>query len=171
MKLAHHLYSMIIVPLVLLTACAGLDYQHLPTVEQELYRAYSQIMSSGQRRAFLALSTTAEREAFAKEIGIAQRFNALTPEEQQAARHGQAFKGMSDEALRFVWGDPCRERGPAAHQTWIYEGPVFSLPSPGWNCSSHVDTYTEVQLVNGKVQWWIERVPTGKGRRGGRRGG
>ena len=166
MRLAHHLRWMIIVVPGFLTACTSYNYQHLPTVEQELYRAYSQVMSASQMRTFLALSTTAEREAFAKEIGVAQRFDALSPEERQAVLHGQAFKGMSGEALRFVWGDPCREKGPAAHQTWIYQGPVFSLPEPGWNCSPSGDRYTEVQLENGKVKWWVERVPErGSGRR------
>ena len=93
MRLAHHLRWMIIIALVLHTACSSYNYQHLPTVEQELYRAYSQVMSHRQRRTFLALSTTAEREAFAKEIGVAQRFDALSPEEQQAVLYGQAFKG------------------------------------------------------------------------------
>ena len=168
MRLAHHLCSMIIMAMVLLTACSTYDFQHLPTVEHELYRAYSQVMSSSQRRTFLALSTTAEREAFAKEIGVAQRFDALSSEERQAVLYGQAFRGMSGDALRFVWGAPCREQGPAAHQTWFYHGPVFSLPGPGWNCSRSPDRITEVQLVNEKVQEWIERVPTQRGSRGRR---
>ena len=164
MKLAPCLRWIIIMTLGLLTACASYDYQHLPTVEQELYRAYSQVMSNGQRRQFLALSTTAEREAFAKEIGVAQRFEALSPEEQEAALYAQVFKGMSGEALRFVWGDPCRADGPAAHQSWIYYSPIFSLPAPGWNCTPSGDRYTEVQLADGKVEWWVERVPREKNR-------
>ncbi len=64
-----------------LAGCAGhFDYKRLPTAEQELYRAYSQVMTNKQSRTYLGLSSAAERAAYASEIGVAQQLEALAPE-------------------------------------------------------------------------------------------
>ena len=172
MRVRHRIGELLSVTLIIFAGCTGQhSYQHLPTTEQELYRAYSQVMTPAQSKTYLSLSTVAEREAFARDIGVAQKLDALSPEERQAVLYGDVFKGMSGQALRFVWGDPCREEGPPAHRKWYYHGPVFSLPQAGWNCSGDVDTITEVQLVNGKVEWWAERIPQRRRGRVGGRGG
>ncbi len=164
MRLLHNIGGLFSVTLIILAGCASQhSYQHLPTAEQELYRAYSQVMTRRQSQTYLSLSTAAEREAFAREIDVAQKLDALSPEERQAVLYGDVFKGMSGQALRFVWGDPCRKEGPPAHQKWYYHGPAFSLPRAGWNCSGDVDTITEVKLVHGRVEWWAERIPKRRG--------
>ena len=161
MRLWHYIGNgLLSVTLILFAGCASQhSYQHLPTAEQELYRAYSQVMTHKQSQTYLSLSTAAEREAYAKEIGVAQKLEGLSSEERQAVLYGDVFKGMSGDALRFVWGNPCRQEGPDEYRKWYYYGPVFSLPHAGWNCSGNVDTITEVKLVNGSVEWWKERIP------------
>lgn len=159
MRLRYRIGGLLSVTWLILAGCASQhSYQHLPTAEQELYRAYSQVMTLKQSQTYLSLSTAAQRQAYAREVGVSQKLDALSPEERQAVLHGDVFKGMSGDALRFVWGDPCRKEGPPAYQTWYYHGPVFSLPGAGWNCSGGADTITEVTLVNGKVDGWIEHI-------------
>ena len=145
--------------LLVLVGCAGRDYRTLPLPEQELFRAYSQAMTGPQITTYLALDTSAERDAYVRDIGITQRLEALPDEEREAVFAGQVFTGMSAEALTFVWGTPCRTKGPASDAYWYYDGPAFRLPEVGWNCSSQ-SRYVEVHLVDGKMQWWKERVPS-----------
>jgi hypothetical protein len=164
MRFSHYLPLMLCVTLVLLAGCASqYDYKRLPTAEQELYRAYSQVMTNKQSRTYLGLSST-ERAVYAKEIGVAQQLEALPPEEREAVLYGHVFKGMSQQALLLVWGKPCRQEGPASGQRWYYDGPAFSLSEVGWHCTRG-DTLTEVLLKHGKVQGWAERVPDKPGRR------
>lgn len=151
--------------LLTLVGCAGRDYRTLPVAEQTLYRAYSQVMTGAQSQRYLALSTASERQAYAERIGVAQRLEALSPQEQDAVRGGVVFKGMSAEALKFVWGEPCRKEGSKANGRWYYEGPAFELPEVGWNCGSSESTFVEVQLTDGKLDWWAERIPTSPRRR------
>ncbi len=159
MQFSHYLSLMLCVTLVLLAGCASqYDYKRLPTAEQELYRAYSQVMTNKQSHTYLGLSSAAERAVYAKEIGVAQQLEALPSEEREAVLYGHVFKGMSQQALLLVWGKPCRQEGPASAQRWYYHGPAFSLSEVGWHCTPG-DTLTEVQLKHGKVQWWAERVP------------
>jgi hypothetical protein len=65
--------------LLLLTGCATYNaYTQLPAEEQGLYRAYSHIMTLGQRRAYLALPTAVERAAYARQVGAIQRLESLS---------------------------------------------------------------------------------------------
>jgi hypothetical protein len=160
MRFSHNPAWLLSVALGLLVGCASQhDYKRLPTAEQELYRAYSQIMTAKQSRTYLDRSTATERAAYAKEIGVAQQLEALPPKEREAVLYGQVFRGMSEQALRLVWGKPCRQEGPASNQRWFYHGPAFSLAEVGWHCSAG-DTITEVELEHGKVQGWAERIPS-----------
>ena len=165
MQFSHYLPLMLCVTLVLLAGCTSqYDYKRLPTAEQELYRAYSQVMTNKQSYTYLGLSSAAEHAVYAKEIGVAQQLEALPSEEREAVLYGHVFKGMSQQALLLVWGKPCRQEGPASDQRWYYDGPAFSLSEVGWHCTAG-DTLTTVQLTHGKVQWWKERVTDVKSRR------
>ena len=90
MQFLHYLPLMLCVTLVWLAGCASqYDYKRLPTAEQELYRAYSQVMTNKQSRTYLGLSS-AERAVYAKEIGVAQQLEALLSEEREAVLYGPA---------------------------------------------------------------------------------
>ena len=159
MRLIQYLGWVGILGLLVLVGCTN-PYAYkkkLPVPEQPRYRAYSQVMTHEQSRKYLSLPTEAECDAYAREIGVAQKLEVLSPREREAVLSADVFKGMSEQALRLVWGDPCDKKGPSAHEKWRYEGPAYALPETGWNCSAS-DTYTEVQLANGKVEWWKEHV-------------
>lgn len=160
MRVRRHGGWLISIVLLMSVGCAGRDYRTLPVAEQTLYRAYSQVMTGAQSRQYLTRSTASERQAYAEEIGVAQRFEALSPEEQEAVLGGVVFKGMNAEALEFVWGPPCRSEGTKANGRWYYEGPAFALPEVGWNCGASESTFVEVQLADGKLEWWAERIRT-----------
>jgi hypothetical protein len=66
---------------------------------------------------------------------------------------------MSAEALRLLWGDPKWEQGPKQDEHWFYYGDYFSLAEPG-SYLSFRGTIMEVALIDGKVTWWQERVPS-----------
>jgi hypothetical protein len=163
MEFRRHGGWLISMALLMLVGCAGRDYRTLPVEEQQLYRAYSQVMTGAQSKQYLALSRASDRQAYAKEIGVAQRLEALSPQEQEAVRGGVVFNGMSAEALEFVWGTPCRREGPKTDERWYYEGPAFALPEVGWNCSSSDATFVEARLSDGKLDWWKERIRTRPG--------
>ena len=147
--------------ILLLAGCATYRaYQKLPPDERQLYRVYSQIMTNKQSKTYLELPTAADRAAYAKQIGVAQQLDALPPQERQAVLLGDVYKGMSDKALRLVWGMPCKEQGPQSDRYWYYWGPAYTLADIGWNCAQRGDTITRVHLIDGHVDWWQEVIPS-----------
>ncbi|MGQ4810308.1 hypothetical protein NKDENANG_03765 [Candidatus Entotheonellaceae bacterium PAL068K] len=145
-----------------ITACTyEAAVQRLALTEQAEFRAYSKVMTSKQARTYLAKATAAERTTYLDEIGIAQRFQALEPQEREVVlAGGLPRKGMSAEAMRFLWGEPYEAVGHTDHyEHWFYLGSSVAL-------ADYVTPYhrggtmVEVYLVNGRVAWWLEVVPT-----------
>jgi hypothetical protein len=135
--------------------------QQLPPEERTAFRAYSQIMTAGQARTYLAQETPAARAAYLQQIGVAQRFQTLTPVDRDSVLDGYIRKGMSAEALRFLWGEPYYTRGYTGHyEYWHYLGSPLVLADRG-NSYTEVGTTVIVYLVDDKVDWWLETTPTG----------
>jgi hypothetical protein len=146
--------------LLWLAGCSTYNaYTQLPAEEQVLYRAYSHILTLGQRRAYLALPTAVERAAYARQVGAAQRLESLSEEERTAVLGGYPFVGMSRQALLLLWGDPPWRQGPVQYERWYYYGDYFSLAEPGYH-SQRQAIVMEVALEAGKVAWWEERRPS-----------
>src|SRR5438067_8138675 len=100
---------------VLLNGCCDAAIQSLSLPEQAEFHTYQQVMTPAQVRTYLAKATATERTAYLSQIGLAQRFQALDPQDRDAVRGGAPQVGMSAEALLFVWGDPYYTAGDAHH--------------------------------------------------------
>jgi hypothetical protein len=147
--------------LVIATSCSyDAAMQRLPPPEQAEFRAYRNVMSASQAWTYLGKASPAERQAYAREIGVAQRLQALDPQDREAVLLGYPRQGMSAEALMFLWGDPAYKRGDARHYAqWHYSGSPMSLTVRG------SDPYVRgnrvmVELVDGHVTSWVDYVPT-----------
>jgi len=91
-------------------ACLGCTFeaavQQLPTAEQTAFQDSRKVMTSAQVKMYLAKTTAAERANYLRDLGIAQRLQALDVLDRGAILTGQPRWGMRAEALRFLWGDP-----------------------------------------------------------------
>lgn len=164
----------VMVALVMLSGCTyEAAVQQLPPPERTAFHTYRKVMTAGQIRTYLAKGTAAERTAYLEAIGVAQRFQALDPRDREAVLAYQPpHKGMSADALRFLWGEPAYTKGPAGHyEYWYYLGPFMGLAQYG-NMYSKAGVQVEVYLVAGRVDSWIEFAPdtnsddsSGSGRR------
>ena len=145
--------------LLLLAGCTPLPgYTQLAAAEQGLYRVYSRVMTPGQRRAYLAWPTAAERAAYARQVGAAQRFEALSAADRATVLGGYPVVGMSRQALLLLWGEPHSRQGPEQYERWYYYGDEFSLAEPGYHARLQA-SLMEVALEAGTVVWWAQRVP------------
>ena len=146
---------------VVITGCAyDAAVQRLAPAEQAEFRANSKIMTSTQARTYLAKATAAERAAYLKEVGITQRFQRLEPQDREAVLAGFPREGMSAEAMRFLWGEPYYTEGWTGRwEHWFYLGSSLSLADYGNDYSSG-GTMVDVYLVDGRVVWWLEFVPS-----------
>jgi hypothetical protein len=134
--------------------------QRLTPQEQSEFRAFSKIMSSTQVHTYLNNATPAGRVNYLREIGAAQRFQALDAQDRESVLAGFIRKGMSAEAMYFLWGEPFYTIGYTGHyEHWYYQGSSFSLAEYG-NQPSDSGTVVEVYLIDGRVAWWLETVPT-----------
>jgi hypothetical protein len=152
----------VVVALLVLTSCTyEAAIRQLPPPEQETFRIYSKAMTGAQTRTYLAKATAAERAAYLDQIGIAQRFQALDPQDREVVLTGYApRKGMSADALRFLWGEPYYTKGPVGgYEYWYYLGPFMELAAHG-NVYSKAGVRVEVYLVAGRVDSWIEFSPS-----------
>jgi hypothetical protein len=152
----------IMVAIVVLTSCTHeAAIRQLPPPEREMFRIYSKAMTGAQIRTYLAKGTAAERAAYLDQIGIAQRFQALDPQDREVVLTGYApRKGMSADALRFLWGEPYYTKGPVGgYEYWYYLGPFMELAAHG-NVYSKAGVRVEVYLVAGRVDSWIEFSPS-----------
>jgi hypothetical protein len=148
----------------LLAILAGCTYQaalrQLPPEEQVTFRMYSKVMTGKQTRTYLSKATAAERAAYLAEIGVAQRFQALEPQDRETVRSGFPRQGMSAEALRFLWGEPSYTGGSAGrYERWYYEGSAFTLGERG-SSYAQAGTIVVVHLDKGRVDGWVDVVPT-----------
>lgn len=148
----------------LLLASAGCSYQaaleRLSPEERSEFWAYHQLMTAPQTRTYLAQETPAARAAYLQHIGLAQRFQSLEPQDRASILSGYIRKGMSAEALRFLWGEPYYTRGRTGYyEYWQYFGPISELAQRG-NSYTQKGALVIVYLVDDKVDWWMERIPT-----------
>ena len=144
---------------LLLAGCTPLPgYTQLAAEEQGLYLVYSRVMTPGQRRAYLAWPTAAERAAYARQVGAAQRFEALSAADRATVLGGYPVVGMSRQALLLLWGEPYLQQGPAQYERWYYYGDEFSLAEPGYHARLQA-SLMEVALEDGTVVWWVQRAP------------
>ena len=132
----------------------------LSPAEQAEFSTYRQVMTSAQARTYLAKASAAERTAYLSEIGLAQRFQRLDPQDREAVQSGAPRVGMSADALRFVWGDPADTAGDARNYSrWHYFGSSLgrSAHYHPWDSSNRVEVY----LANNKVLGWVDVLPIG----------
>jgi hypothetical protein len=143
---------------------AGCTYQaairNLPPTEQQEFRAYSKVMTARQVRTYLARETAAARAAYLDEIGVTQRFQVLTAQDRASVLAGHIRKGMSTEALYFLWGKPYDTTGRSGHyEYWFYLGSSMALAETG-NQHNNWGNQVQVLLVDGQVNDWMDFVPT-----------
>ena len=142
--------------LVVLTGCTYAAVQRLPLDEQAAFHTYRKVMTGAQERTYLAQATPAEREAYLQKIGVIQRFQALDPADRAAVLHGIPRRGMSAEALLFLWGDPYSTAGDARRYAhWYYLGSSFSMAASG-NQYRDFGNRVDVYLVKGQVVGWVD---------------
>jgi hypothetical protein len=152
---------MLLGTMVVLTGCTyDAAVRQLSFAEQGEFYTYRQVMTTTQAHTYLGKATAAERTAYLREIGLAQRFQALDPLDREAVQSGWPRPGMSAEALRFVWGEPYYTDGDARRDAhWHYLGSSFGRGNSGnhaWGFGNRVDVY----LVAGKVVGWVDVVPS-----------
>ena len=84
-------------------ALAGCAYHYdvaarqLSPPEQAEFALYRNVMTGAQAHTYLAKATAAERTAYLSEIGLAQRFQRLDPQDREAAINLLASQGMNRE--------------------------------------------------------------------------
>jgi len=131
--------------------------RQLSPVEQAEFSLYRTVMTGPQTHTYLAKTTAAERTAYLSQIGLAQRFQQLDPQDREAVRHGALRVGMSADALLFVWGDPAETAGDArSYARWHYFGSSLgrSTSYHPWETSNRVEVY----LAQGKVLGWVDFI-------------
>jgi hypothetical protein len=143
--------------IVVLTGCTyDAALRRLSLAEQVEFHTYRKAMTGVQEHSYLSKASAAERTAYLRQIGLAQRFEALDPQDREAVLSGTPRVGMSAAALLFVWGSPYDTAGDAPHYAhWHYLGSSFALATSGTqyrNTNDRVDVY----LVNGRVVGWVD---------------
>ena len=138
---------------VLTRSSARETSRRLSPAEQAEFTTSYHAMTLSQEQAYLAKGTATERTAYLREIGLSQRFAALSPVDRAMVRRRRPYPGMSADALRFLWGEPYDiVRQTARDERWYY-----LEVSCGWDAlpthASH-GTQVEVYLVEGHVITW-----------------
>jgi len=145
---------------VVCNGCAYAALQNLSPDERAEFHVYRKMMTTAQEHTYLAKPTAAERTAYLREIGMAQRFQALDPLDREAVMSGVPRQGMSAEALLFLWGEPYSTTGDARRYAhWFYLGSSFDLADHGnqyMNFGNRVDVY----FVDGHVVGWVDSAPS-----------
>lgn len=131
--------------LAALTGCVSdAEVQRLSLAEQSEFYVYRKSMATGQERAYMAQPNAEARSAYLRQIGLAQRLQALGAEDREAVLSGNIRQGMSAEALRLVWGMPYYTDGDARRSAhWHYLGSSFARGNAnisvglaiGWTCT------------------------------------
>lgn len=146
----------VMIAFAVLTGCAyDQAVNNLSPDEQNAFRAYRKVIKSSQARTYLAKPSATERSAYLREIGAQQRFDAPNPQDRESVLNGYIRKGMSAEALRFLWGSPIDTEGTFGKaEYWIYRGQYNDLLVRG---NQFIDaTRVRVLLVDGRVKWWFQ---------------
>jgi hypothetical protein len=147
--------------IIVLASCTyEAQVRRLAPAEQAEFRAYRKIMTASQAGTYLAKATAAERTAYMHELGLAQRFQTLATQDREAVLAGYPIKGMSTEAMRFLWGEPYAQRGRTNYyEHWYYLGSSIALATSGnqhYNFGNWVDAYFEA----GRLVWWVDFIPS-----------
>lgn len=150
----------VMVALTFLTGCAyDRAVNNLSPDEQQAFRAYRKVMYGSQARTYLSKPSAAERSAYLREIGVQQRFEALDAQDRESILNGYIRKGMSADALLFLWGSPQYTSGATGEwEYWVYRGYASDLFDHG-NQYSDAGSQVRVYLVDGHVEWWTQEVP------------
>lgn len=155
----------IMLALIMFTGCAyDRAVNNLTPEERNAFWAYRKVMRGLQTRTYLSKPTEAERVAYLRDIGIQQRFEALSAEDRESVLNGFIRRGMSADALRFLWGMPEYSSGayssgaPGEWEYWIYRGYAGDLFKEG---SQYSDATSQVRvyLVDNQVEWWTQEMP------------
>jgi hypothetical protein len=154
-------FAGIVSVLMVLVGCAQqAAIRRLPPTEQQEFRAYRKVMTAKQVRTYLARETTTARAAYLDEIGVTDRFQALTEQDRESVLAGYIRKGMSAEALHFLWGDPYYTKGrPGHYEHWFYLGSSLALAETG-NQRYNFGSQVRVTMVNGQVDDWLDFIPS-----------
>ena len=130
--------------------------RQLSLAEQAEFYLYKKVMTPAQARAYVAQASAAERTAYLREVGLAQRFAALDPLDRAAVQSGFPRAGMSAEALCFVWGEPYYTEGNARRSAhWHYRGSSLALGASG-NRHSHFGSRVDaISSLTGSWGGWI----------------
>lgn len=159
----HRIFSLTILcgMFVVATGCSyEAAMQRLSPPEQATFRAYRNVMSAQQAWTYLDKASPAERQAYARDLGVAQRLQALDPDDREAVLLGYPREGMSAEALMFLWGPPAYKQGDASRYAhWHYSGSPMTLTMRGTDPYVRGNRVT-VELVDGRVVSWVDYVPT-----------
>lgn len=162
MQPRHYLswFISIVSAIMILAGCAQqAAIRKLTPTEQQEFRAYSKVMTAKQVRTYLARETAAARVAYLDEIGVTERFQALTAQDRQSVLAGYIQKGMSAEALHFLWGDSYYTEGrPGHYEQWFYLGSSLALAETG-NQHYNAGSQVRVTLVDGQVDDWLDFIP------------
>jgi hypothetical protein len=142
---------------MVLTGCAyDAAVRQLSLAEQAEFHLYKKVMTPAQARAYLARASAAERTAYLREVGLAQRFEALDAPDRAAVQSGFPRVGMSADALLFVWGEPHYTEGDARQAAhWHYLGSSLALGASG-NQHSNSGNRVDVYIVAGRIAGWVD---------------
>lgn len=143
--------SVLFLTLSVLGCATVFSYLSLSQDERRLFEIYSVFMTTAQQAEYLSRTTPADRAAYAKSLGLHQRFLALSEGERDAVLSQRLMGGMSADALLMSWGQPWyRFRLGEDDEKWMYF-PYFSRhlpPSVGYR----------VYLRGGRVYEWVQFV-------------
>jgi hypothetical protein len=153
--------DLLLCTVMVLTSCTyETALRRLSPAEQAEFHLYRHVMTSAQVRTYLAQASATARTAYLTETGLAQRFQALDPLDQDAVRSGFPRQGMRAEALRFIWGEPYSTAGRTHYaEQWYYSGSSLGLTVSG-NQPRRAGNRVEVYLMHDQVVGWVDVTPS-----------
>ncbi|RMG97606.1 MAG: hypothetical protein D6705_08375 [Deltaproteobacteria bacterium] len=92
---------------VAICASCALRPSRLPELDR---RFYANLPSPDAQHAFLKMRKPEERRAYLESLGLWQKWEALSPEEQKAVLEGRVEVGFDEFALYMAWGPPADVR-------------------------------------------------------------
>lgn len=109
------------VALAAVSCGSAYSYLRLSPEERRLFEIYSVSMTTSQQTEYLGRPTPAGRTAYARALGVQQRFLALPEGERKAVLGQLLVAGMSADALLMSWGYPWyRSRLGEDAEEWVY---------------------------------------------------
>ncbi len=139
---------------------SGCGYKHLikrlESYEADHYEALRVFMPEEERKSYLKLKTTEERDAYLKERGLWDRFYNVDEERRKQILLREVKVGWNKEELLMAWGLPIKKQiEPQSRRTrserWIYK---FELHTNKKDGSKYVLLWEE----NSKTEYKSDRV-------------